>query len=191
MKNIGIDLDQVVFDIMGEILDIYNEITGENLTKDKWTKYLFRDVVSYEKEREIFDIMYERGGLRDMRVIPHARESLEKLSENHKIIIVTSRHPNRVEDTFASLEENQIPYHDIVFKRYKEEVARAYNFEWFVEDNLNYALDISRVCACYLFDLPYNRTENTNGVKRVPGFEDETWWPNLLNMISEDEERNL
>ena len=94
MKKIGIDLDNVVFDVQQEMIDIYNETHNPKITKKTWNKYYLRDVtgILLEEETQIFKIMDARGRFKNMNLLPHAKDCLTELSREYNIIPVTSRH---------------------------------------------------------------------------------------------------
>lgn len=179
MENILCDIDQVVVDIEQPMIDIYNWLTGKRLTKDKWNTYYLRDLDSPEIEKKVFEVLWERD-FTDMPLVPHAREGLAFLSDRYDIYFATTRPSRKANDTYEMIKINQFKCKDVIFNPDKAKIARKLNTKFALEDYWINAVEISKVCNVILFDYPYNRFNGISGITRIQGFDDESWWLNLI-----------
>ncbi|MBM7698773.1 5' nucleotidase, NT5C type [Kurthia huakuii] len=89
MKRIALDMDQVMADLVAKFLSRFNEEYNKNYTKD--------DVVGKrlpELDEAAPHALYEYYGdpsfFRDLPVMPHSVEVVERLSEHYEIYIATA-----------------------------------------------------------------------------------------------------
>lgn len=179
MDNLLCDIDQIVVDIEQPMIDIYNNLTGHNLTKKVWDKYYLRDVSSLPMEKRVLEILYKQN-FADLPLIPYAREGLASLAEYHNIYFATSRNPKKMQETVNMMRTHKIKYQDIIFNPDKAVTAKRVNAKLAFEDYWPSAVDLSSVCEVILFDYPYNRFDQTSRITRVPGFDDSHWWLNFM-----------
>lgn len=88
-ESIGIDMDEVLADTVGAILDVFNERTGLNITRKELEGTSLKEVEPEHIElvREIFEAP---GFFRTLPVLPDAVEVVEKLAAHYDIYIVTA-----------------------------------------------------------------------------------------------------
>ncbi len=125
--RLGIDLDGVVADFNRGWMALYNEEFGTSLTPDL--------VVTWDGVHELagFASMSEfwrwaRGTdrpsiFRHLPTFPGAVDSLRALAADHDIVIITTKPPWAVHDTFAWLADNEIPTREVHVTNHKHRVA--------------------------------------------------------------------
>lgn len=185
--NIGIDVDGVLTDLSGFILEngkkflnndnqYINECTCEfskmfncskEVEKKFWKKYIFKYCLKASVEKDASDV-------------------IKKLRENgHKIYIITSRIYTK-EQTIKGelfrkileywLKKNNIEYDGIYYCSDSNMVCDKYyvckklNIDLMIEDSIDNAIAISKTCRVMLRNRPYNF--GYNQVTRVSGFKD-------------------
>ncbi|MGV3243407.1 5' nucleotidase, NT5C type [Staphylococcus sp. 11261D007BR] len=133
-KSIGIDMDEVLADTMGAILDELNRRTQlgvqlEDIAGEKIYK------VMPEHEEEIRDILASDGFFRRLNVMKDSQEVVKRLAEKYDIYIVTAAMdvPSSFHDKYEWLLEH-FPFLDpqqFVFCGRKNIVATDY----LIDDN--------------------------------------------------------
>lgn len=191
--KIGIDLDQVVFNLIGSFIEAAKFVGGNPPSLENWREYSVDNNCPRIITDSVFKVFSGRRFFADLNLIPYSAESLKSLSKYSKLFAITARQKTKyypphlvVKDTQTSLENSGIYFSELIFDDDKERVSRVLSLDFMIEDNLENALAVSRVCPVYLFDYPYNRKgrESANGNLRVvKGFEDETWWLNFMKTI--------
>lgn len=88
-KSIGIDMDEVLADTMGAILDEFNRRTQLGITIDQIVGKRIYDIMP-EHTKELRDILASDGFFRRLHVMKDAQEVVEKLSKQYDIYIVTA-----------------------------------------------------------------------------------------------------
>jgi len=194
--KIGVDMDEVVASFIPKFIEFYNLQNRSDIKFEDWTSYNFWEVIGGTREEAIklVDDFWNSKMFDEIDLVEGAKESLEKLSERNKLIIVTSR-PLRFAEKTERFFQKHFPkinfdlfYSDDFHKQHsigKAGICVREGIEVFVEDNLDYAI------ACYnegikvfLLDKPWNQG-NCNGVLRVGG------WYGVLNKIKEIENESL
>lgn len=171
MKNltIGIDVDGVLRNNLGEMVRLYNESFNENLTVD--------DVVDFKTEN-IFTKISEVTGdtpshwffqihsnelFRDAKPFSGVAEDIKRLQEHARIIIITYQksYLNKSQ-TLEWLEKCGIEPDGIVFIKDKTLVRCDY----LVDDN-DWNFAGSRVNTGVLINAPYNAYKDLSEIKKT------------------------
>ncbi|MFW3458080.1 5' nucleotidase, NT5C type [Staphylococcus caprae] len=88
-EKIAIDMDEVLADTLGEIIDAVNERANLGITiealKGKKLKHMMP-----EHEGLVTEVLREPGFFRRLKVMPHAQEVVKKLNEHYDIYIATA-----------------------------------------------------------------------------------------------------
>ena len=87
-KPMLIDMDCILVNMLPYWLDIYNEMSGEDISPKDITEYEIRNLV---KEPEMFDeILHEEGFFVGIKPMPGAVKYMRKLiDEGYNIVILT------------------------------------------------------------------------------------------------------
>ncbi|MDO5375221.1 MAG: 5'(3')-deoxyribonucleotidase [Staphylococcus rostri] len=88
-ESIGIDMDEVLADTMGAILDEFNRRTQLGVTVEQITGRKIYDMM-LEHAVIVRDILAEDGFFGRLPVIKDAQEVVEKLNEHYDVYIVTA-----------------------------------------------------------------------------------------------------
>lgn len=97
--NIGIDLDDVIADLISGLIDSYNNKYHVKITREDIHGWDFFPQELYEEFRS-------NGGYKRLGLIPNARNLLSWLRRIGKVSIITWRSRDYREDTFFWLEKN-------------------------------------------------------------------------------------
>ena len=157
---IGVDIDNVVAEFEAAFRAWINRHAGLTLRRCDITRYSVSECcpLSADEVAELFWRFVRSGGLRRLRLIPHARSSLAALARHGEVRLVTSRPALEevVADTRRWLELKGLKGHGLVFAERKWEAAAG--FSVFVEDSLEQAGGLARAgVRVLLLDYPWNR----------------------------------
>ena len=120
----------------------------------------------------LFRSRFNSGGIfLDLEVIEGARETLERLAERHRLVLVTSR-PERVRPhTEKWLDKNKIRYDELHFSTKTK--VNGIPYELFLEDQDNFAYELAEDGTfVLLFDAPWNRHVEHENISRVFSWSD-------------------
>jgi len=184
---IWVDIDGVLGDYAKTFINFVN--------KNYKTNYDWKDVKSldfqtelwldYETYRNIKHEYRQRGyEWWKLMVYDGASEFLKELrNKGYKIVILTSRPVKEYSkiyfETMQWLRDNDLVFDHVIFDEKKNErlwVEYGNKVVWFVEDNLKFAKDISKVyknLKIFLLDRSYNKIDKLpSNVKRSEDYED-------------------
>ncbi|UXU54600.1 5'(3')-deoxyribonucleotidase [Staphylococcus agnetis] len=170
-QSIGIDMDEVLADTFGAILDEFNRRTQLGVTVEHIIGKKIYDIMP-EHAAEIRDILASDGFFRRLKVIEDAQEVVRKLSNHYDIYIVTAAMdvPSSFHDKYEWLKEH-FPFLDsqqFVFCGRKNIVATDY----LIDDNPK-QLGI-HTGKPLMFSAPHNRDntdfERLNNWKEVEAY---------------------
>lgn len=173
---IACDFDSVVNDLHVAIIHAVNNTFGTKYSQDSWTEWDFWN----NEPPEILEYVWGDLFMRDNFTlgVPPTKDaitSLRRLMNNHRVYILTDRHPHHqqtVEDWFAQY----ALYPEVILTdRYdnsKAKVAKKLKAHVAIDDAphnvLQYAEVVQRV-LCY--DRPWNRAiDAPYNVERVPSW---------------------
>lgn len=155
----GIDCDEVLRCLLQNMVDLYNEHFGENLSKD--------DVKDFKVEVSFPRIVEETGSTASnwffqqhghelfykSKAFPRMRENIETLQKYGEVIIITYQksYSNKI-DTLKWLDKNGIVPDGICFLKDKTVV----DVDWFIDDNLWNFIGCNAKHGVVI-DAPYNR----------------------------------
>jgi uncharacterized HAD superfamily protein len=186
--KIGIDLDDVLADMVPMFTEYHNDIYGTTLTKDDVWSYKFWDVLNVSQEEAVKRVYaFERSSrLMDLKPIPGAKRAVDSLHEkNHDLCIVTAR-----DSEFSDITRHWLAKHfpnvfsDIHFANHyskvstmksKGDICREIGASMMIDDSFDNAVSCHGVCddGVLLFDAPWNTNEQLpNGMNRVFSWDD-------------------
>jgi 5'(3')-deoxyribonucleotidase len=115
--RLGIDLDGVVADFNRGWMDRYNRDFGTSLSPDQvvtWDAMIdlshFEDMGDFWAWANLSD---DLGLFRDLPLYPEAKPSLDRLAQNHEIVIITTKPPGTEAHTFEWIGEHRIPTREV------------------------------------------------------------------------------
>lgn len=165
--RIGVDIDGVIFHFIKGFLSVVNEEYGLELEEsDIQTHDLFQ-VLGIPKKKT--NDLIRKTLMRDLELIPRAKESLECLSQRHEIIILTARFPDLLEVTKHQLADKGIQYDRILCLSEGNKHRSNIDLDVIIEDNFEDAMGwVGKAKLVLVFDHPWNKSLNVAGLfKRV------------------------
>jgi hypothetical protein len=171
-KCIGIDIDCVLANSIDLFIPFLNKKFNKNLSLEEIIHYEFEKCYNVTKEQilDAFKELTKKKLWDNIEPMDYAQEFMHKLSEKYQPVIVTSRPEKYMKNiTVKWLKNHNIKYHDVLFMDYEKEKDKfetgkknKYNFDLFIEDCLDFAIDISKYnIPVILYDFPWNR-KNVN-----------------------------
>ena len=176
-----LDADDVVFDFIGGLCQLYNKHHGtalspSDLTEWDWKNLDFKDargnVVRGVELRKEFE-EYENGIYVGLEPVPYAIQALNLIRKlGYKIFIITARHCSFGKHTELSLMFKGIPHDEVFHKedmsieaeKYKvakiDELSKSHNIALFADDKLSTAQAVASNCKVdrvYLVNRPHNK----------------------------------
>lgn len=184
--KIGIDLDDVLADMMPVLLTYHNDVYGTTLTKDDIWSYRFWDVLQVSQEeaiKRVFD--FERSSrMLTILPLPGAVQAVETLGDNHELSIITARDSEFAESTKHWLARH-FPdvfsgihfanhYSSTSTPRSKGDICKEIGIEVMIDDSFSNVVSCHGVCqSTLLFDAPWNVHEQLlDGMHRVASWHD-------------------
>jgi len=182
--KIAIDLDDVLALSLIDFIDFYNEKFEKKITLEDFTGFSLNESIGMpiEKERKLLEEYDASHHYDKIKPMEGAKEAIKELSENHELVIVTSRPQKREEQTRKWLENYIEGIKEVFFIRQeyggesktKGEVCKEIGAELLIEDNLDYAEScVDEGIRVLLFDYPYNQEENISpSITRVKSWKE-------------------
>ena len=88
-KKIAIDMDEVLADTLGAIIEGVNERANLGITVESLNGQKLKHVIP-EHDGLVTEILREPGFFRHLKVMPNAQEVVEKLNEHYDVYIATA-----------------------------------------------------------------------------------------------------
>lgn len=184
---IGIDIDDVISDTYEKLFNYAQKYTIEELKKpgkisnenSKTHKYVKSMHEWNDKEEMKFWDEYYEEIMKEVTPKTFAVETIKKLSEDNKIILITARWENSRNNiariTRNWLKENNVVYDELVFdSQDKGEVAKKYNIDLFIDDSFKNCSDVSsKGIKTFIMDTRFNKAYDDEKIKRVYS------WPHI------------
>jgi 5'(3')-deoxyribonucleotidase len=138
---IGVDIDGVISDIVGQIVLFARKLFGLALVGEQITSESADNCTELSLD-QLHEIFRTRAFFQSMLVLPDAKCSLERiLKSGWQVVLVTDRfwYPDIEDDTICWLRERQIPYDCVHFvkKEAKAAFSHRMGIHCFVEDQLS------------------------------------------------------
>jgi uncharacterized HAD superfamily protein len=131
-----------------------------------------------EEDLGFWDKYYEEM-ISSVKVKPFAKEIIEKLHKDNKIIIITARWEKENKTiqpiTLKWLKDNEIPYDKIIFDSHEKlETAKENKIDLFIDDSFKNCKDVSEGgIKTFIMDAMLNRAYNDEKITRVYS------WPHI------------
>jgi 5'(3')-deoxyribonucleotidase len=124
--RLGIDLDGVVADFNGGWTRFYNRQYGTELSAASVTSWNhIPDLTHFRHMGEFWQWAADLDGaslFRHLEAFPGAVEALEKLADEHDVVIVTTKPDFAVHDTYEWIAEKRLPTTEVHITEHKWEV---------------------------------------------------------------------
>jgi uncharacterized HAD superfamily protein len=180
--TIAFDLDEVLSDTLSALITFHNQTYGTSLTREQFNTYNWHDVWGGTKDEAVakFFQFAKSEHFRNVQPVKHAVEAVQKLHQNHELIVITSRQIELLDDTqnwinryfpqmFRQVFVTNHPNWAITGKTTtKTEVCRSEKVSVMIEDSLDYAKEcVSEETDVILLNYPWNVGATPAGITRV------------------------
>jgi uncharacterized protein len=179
--KIGIDIDEVLCDFVGALLERYNERNKTAFTKTQMHTYRLEDLYGCSTEEawiHMNEILTSHDLHAKVPLIDGATRAIAQLKNEHTLWLVSAR-PEYTRDVTEAWIQHHFP--DMFEDTYligtegsggarcrKSDVVEELDLEFFIEDSLPNALDITeKGVPVILIDRPWNQGHVPSGVTRV------------------------
>ena len=206
--KVGVDIDNtLVMQIHHYISHIKRDINPDFSPSD-WRHWDLLELFPDHKDKllSFMRTYYSRDNISSQDVMHGAHEFLSRFKVAD-IFYVTARSDwlfeEPKEETIELLEENDLPFipDNVILqrdasskmKKCKSLIAKEKGLSFFIEDNPDNALKISKYCPVLLIDYPFNRNTKAKGIHRIGLFDDHsgTWssspWEEALKLLESGE----
>lgn len=182
---IGVDLDDVLFNLCDSLQDWHNERFDTNFKKKDINTYFVEEVwgCTQDDVRVMIAEFYNHESHFQTLPMAGAIEAIERLSKEHTLFVVTAR-PKKFEEStlkwinkhfpnmFQEVCFSDNPTHDLS-KQKKSDICKQLGIEVFIDDAIHNAEDIADAgIPVLLLDMPWNRTEVEHPITRVHSWEE-------------------
>ena len=190
-KVIGLDFDDVLMDFHAALYDYHNPLYKTDLSRDQMTTYHIEEIIGVPREvleQRIVDF-YHSDTHHHAPAVAGAIEAVKKLSEDHSLVIITSRPEFIKEHTLNWLERNFGAHFDHVYftnlfkgsgtKKSKAEACKELGVDIFIDDHHVYAQDVAQSGkSVLLFNAPWNQSNELHpNITRVSS------WDHILSHL--------
>lgn len=186
--NIGIDIDDTISDTYDTMFPYAQKYTIEDLKKSGRInkpyeaishKYIqFMHEWNQEEDKEFWKRYYEQL-ISEVKVKALAVETIKKLAENNKIILITARWENDkgtiYPTTIKWLKDNNIVYDELIINSDdKLKTAKEYDIDLFIDDSFDNCKRVSSGdIKTFIMDSRLNQSFNDENITRVYS------WPHI------------
>ncbi len=172
---IAIDLDEVLCDFIGELINYYNNKYDTNYKKEDFHTYNFWQVWGGNQNKAI-DIVHDfhkTHYFENIKPIKGSIKAISKLKQKHELIVITSRQ-HSIEKQTKQWVEKYFPntFDEIIltnhfakngFSKTKKYYCDKFKVDILIEDNIHYANEsLSKQRKVFLLDYPWNRSKELN-----------------------------
>ncbi len=170
-KKIGVDLDDVLLEIVAGLFPWHNRLYGTNNKKEEVRPFELSSSWNCTKEEAVSRILdfYQTPEHADCMPVPGATEAMAALGQSYELVIVTSK-PANLETMTQAWVEKHFPkvFQGIYFTNSfvtpehqqvkKSELCRKLGIEIFIDDSIGNVIDVATACEhVFLFDRPWNQ----------------------------------
>lgn len=190
--RIGIDIDEVIVKFTEYFLDFCKKKGLNPPLFEEIDKYHLHSFFNMAEE-EIYELYKEFNKTKEnveFDFIPFAKESINELSKNHELIIITARQGYLQEYTFNFFKKHfpninfNIIFTGDIFggKKNKNEVCVEKNIDYLIEDRRKIVKDCAEAgVKSFLLDKPWSQNCEHDNIIRVKD------WNEILEKIKEFE----
>lgn len=172
--NVGVDLDEVLADIVTPLLNYYNCKYGRNVTREQVFTYGLDKVwgCSREDSIKIIHDFYNTDEFKHLLKVPGSEEGVKRLASENELFVITSR-PKQVKLKTEKWIDQNFPnlFSGIYFTNEwsrnlrevikKSDICLKLNVGVLIDDSLDYAQECaSKGIDVVLLDCPWNQSDN-------------------------------
>jgi len=178
---IGVDIDEVLAEFLPAFLRFYNAKYGTAFEVKNFYTYSFWHVLGADKETAQQDVLafLHSPDFLALKPVSGAVKTVAKLSLQHKLIVITSRHPEVQPQTITWIDQ-YFPnvFEDVLFANHfafgsrllptKKEYCESLGLHAMIDDCFEYIQECaSQNCMGILMNAPWNQFDLPPHTKRV------------------------
>lgn len=166
-KNLVVDVDGVLCDLVGSAIPMINSIFHCKLNRDDIKMFEMDRIVGVKEDE--FNKIFTQLDYSKMKLIEGAVEGLKKLATEFHVVVATSRPLSRHSDTKKWLKDNGLTFHSFMAIQKNDGVVSKKSdlypmAEVVIDDDLREVIsasDFTKVTC--LMDSPWNHSINAQG----------------------------
>ncbi|MEM4259263.1 MAG: hypothetical protein QXS38_00675 [Candidatus Pacearchaeota archaeon] len=169
-KRIGVDLDDVLFDFIGELAKFHNKNWGTSFSKRDFESYYFCRLFNCTQEEAENRVraFLDSDEFKNLSPIDGAVDGINRLvKENNSIFVVTARHERLFDITkmqikmhFRTIENAPCYFGKNVYTGHgtdtKIDLCRKLKLHYLIEDSPEYTRECSEYAPVLLMRQPWN-----------------------------------
>ncbi len=171
-RGFAVDIDNVLAHAEHEVQRIFHELTGESWPSETYASAGGLDCSDWDRDliERIFDYFHEQS-IPTLPVVPGARQGLQRLQKDYRIVLITARRPTARRQTLDWLDEHGIPFDELHHTGEKTGVSN--DIVLAVDDHPVHVREyLAQGAQVFLMDQPWNRTFSASGVIRVSDWDE-------------------
>ncbi|MDR4435738.1 nucleotidase [Bacillus tequilensis] len=182
MLRLGIDIDGTIT-AQDTFVPYLNRSFNLSISLNDMTDYDLTKLLHITQE-EFWDWMNQHEAIiyKEALLAQHAKQSLDLLKEEHKLIYITARRTHLTDITYEWFDRQNIHYDhiELVGGHHKVEAVRNHNIDLFFEDHHGNAMMIAKEAGIpvILFNSPYNQLPIDSNITRVNNWLEAVQWIN-------------
>ncbi|MCM3158371.1 hypothetical protein M3585_13115 [Bacillus subtilis] len=182
MLRLGIDIDGTIT-AQDTFVPYLNRSFNLSISLNDMTDYDLTKLLNITQE-EFWDWMNQNEAIiyKEALLAQHAKQSLDLLKEEHKLIYITARRTHLTDITYEWFERQNIHYDhiELVGGHHKVEAVKNHNIDLFFEDHHGNAMMIAKEAGIpvILFNSPYNQLPIDSNIIRVNNWLEAVQWMN-------------
>ncbi|MCY7870860.1 hypothetical protein MOD48_20800 [Bacillus spizizenii] len=182
MLRLGIDIDGTIT-AQDTFVPYLNRSFNLSISLNDMTDYDLTKLLNITQE-EFWDWMNQNEAIiyKEALLAQHAKQSLDLLKEEHKLIYITARRTHLTDITYEWFDRQNIHYDhiELVGGHHKVEAVKKHNIDLFFEDHHGNAMTIAKEAniPVILFNSPYNQLPIDSNIIRVNNWLEAVQWMN-------------
>ncbi|MBU8707502.1 hypothetical protein [Bacillus subtilis] len=182
MLRLGIDIDGTIT-AQDTFVPYLNRSFNLSISLNDMTDYDLTKLLNITQE-EFWDWMNQNEVIiyKEALLAQHAKQSLDLLKEEHKLIYITARRTHLTDITYEWFDRQNIHYDhiELVGGHHKVEAVKDHNIDLFFEDHHGNAMMIAKEAGIpvILFNSPYNQLPIDSNIIRVNNWLEAVQWMN-------------
>ncbi|KAF2421980.1 hypothetical protein ACMXZI_06515 [Bacillus subtilis] len=182
MLRLGIDIDGTIT-AQDTFVPYLNRSFNLSISLNDMTDYDLTKLLNITQE-EFWDWMNQNEAIiyKEALLAQHAKQSLDLLKEEHKLIYITARRTHLTDITYEWFDRQNIHYDhiELVGGHHKVEAVKNHNIDLFFEDHHGNAMMIAKEAGIpvILFNSPYNQLPIDSNIIRVNNWLEAVQWMN-------------
>ncbi|WP_276734412.1 hypothetical protein [Bacillus sp. (in: firmicutes)] len=182
MLRLGIDIDGTIT-AQDTFVPYLNRSFNLSISLNDMTDYDLTKLLNITQE-EFWDWMNQNEAIiyKEALLAQHAKQSLDLLKEEHKLIYITARRTHLTDITYEWFDRQNIHYDhiELVGGHHKVEAVKNHNIDLFFEDHHGNAMMIAKEAGIpvILFNSPYNQLPDDSNIIRVNNWLEAVHWMN-------------